>query len=179
MHPIKHFITITRHRHKVMRYCFACGLIWQGLTHDLSKYGPTEFWSGARNYLGTKSPHQEERLKKGYSEAWMHHKGRNRHHIEYWRDIDMKTHRYAPVKIPDRYVAECLCDRIAAAENYNRGSFDRRKVLEYYDREDPYLEKHPDTAKLLRSLIEMYVEKDKKETFEYVKAHLRSKTATY
>ena len=37
-----HLKTITHHRHLVMRGCFRMGLIWQGLTHDLSKYSPTE-----------------------------------------------------------------------------------------------------------------------------------------
>ena len=61
LHPIKHFITITKHRHLVMHYCFKCGLIKQGLAHDLSKYGFTEFWNGAKYYLGNKSPHYKER----------------------------------------------------------------------------------------------------------------------
>ena len=37
-HPIKHFITITKHRHLVMKLCFKMGLYKQGLLHDLSKY---------------------------------------------------------------------------------------------------------------------------------------------
>ena len=80
MHPIKHFQTITRHKLLVMKYCFRVGLYWQGLTHDLSKYSPTEFWVGARYYQGNRSPNSMERREVGYSTACMHHKGRNRHH---------------------------------------------------------------------------------------------------
>ena len=80
MHPVKHFNTITAHHMRVLEGCFRVGLYWQGLTHDLSKYSVTEFWRGARYYQGTRSPNAEEREEKGYSEAWMHHKGRNRHH---------------------------------------------------------------------------------------------------
>ena len=94
IHPIKHFLTITKHRHLVMHYCFKCGLYMQGLAHDLSKYGFTEFFRGAKYYLGVKSPHHNERLQKGYSEAWMHHKGRNKHHVEYWVDVNLETHKY-------------------------------------------------------------------------------------
>ena len=82
MHPIRHFRTITRHRHKVIANCFRAGIGWQGLFHDLSKYSPTEFWPGARYYQGTRSPNEIEREKYGYSPAWLHHKGRNRHHFE-------------------------------------------------------------------------------------------------
>ena len=86
MHPIKHFRTITHHKILVAKYCFRIGLYRQGLTHDLSKYSPTEFWAGAKYYQGDRSPNEAERADKGYSAAWLHHKGRNRHHLEYWVD---------------------------------------------------------------------------------------------
>ena len=84
MQAWKHFKTITKHKLLVMEGCFKVGLYWQGITHDLSKYSPTEFLVGARYFQGTRSPNAAEREAKGYSEAWMHHKGRNRHHYEYW-----------------------------------------------------------------------------------------------
>ena len=64
-HPIKHFKTISRHRWLVMQHCVKAGIPLQGLVHDLSKYGPTEFIPGARYYLGDKSPNVAEREKKG------------------------------------------------------------------------------------------------------------------
>ncbi|MBQ1815356.1 MAG: catalase, partial [Ruminococcus sp.] len=76
-HPIKHFITITKHRHTVIVHCKKAGILWQGLRHDLSKYSPTEFIPGAKYYQGTRSPNELERELLGYSRAWMHHKGRN------------------------------------------------------------------------------------------------------
>lgn len=60
-HPLGHFKTITKHRHKVIRNCFKAGIFWQGLRHDLSKYSPTEFIPGAKFYLGTRSPNEKER----------------------------------------------------------------------------------------------------------------------
>ena len=109
MHIIKHFVTITRHRFKVCKYCFMAGLYRQGLTHDLSKYSPSEFIAGARFYQGNMSPQVKERVVLGYSAAWLHHKGRNKHHFEYWRDVD-KTGTNAPVKMPvfnGRYIFRC------------------------------------------------------------------------
>ena len=81
-----HFETITRHKLLVMKYCFACGLYEQGLAHDLSKYSPTEFIPGCIYYQGDHSPNEAERADRGYSSAWLHHKGRNKHHLEYWID---------------------------------------------------------------------------------------------
>ena len=65
----KHFCTITRHRHQVIRYFYHAGILWQGLRHDLSKYSPTEFIPGAKYYQGDRSPNAEEREVNGYSAA--------------------------------------------------------------------------------------------------------------
>ena len=166
MHPFKHFLTITRHRHLVMRNCFECGLYWQGLTHDLSKYGFTEFWLGAKYYLGTKSPHHLERQEKGYSEAWMHHKGRNKHHAEYWVDINLKSLQYEPVDMPDKYIAESICDRIAASKNYNWKNFEPHMALDYYHKEKTKLPLHPNTDRKFEFLLKLYAEKGEKALFE-------------
>ena len=60
-HPIKHYKTIHHHKMLVMRYCFRCGLYWQGLTHDLSKLSPVEFWAGAKYWQGNCSPNNAQR----------------------------------------------------------------------------------------------------------------------
>ena len=83
MHVREHLRTVGRHRRLVRHYCLRLGLVWQGLTHDLSKYSPTEFWRGVKYYQGWRSPNDQERLENGVSLAWLHHKGRNRHHFEY------------------------------------------------------------------------------------------------
>ena len=44
----KHFKTITHHKWLVLLGCFRVGLYRQGITHDLSKYSPTEFLIGIR-----------------------------------------------------------------------------------------------------------------------------------
>ena len=72
-----HLHTVNRHRRLVRRYCLKLGLVWQGLTHDLSKYSPTEFWRGCKYYQGWRSPNDQERLENGVSLAWLHHKGRS------------------------------------------------------------------------------------------------------
>ncbi|MDE7214709.1 MAG: catalase, partial [Clostridia bacterium] len=86
MNFFKHLATVTRHRRTVRRLCFKCGLIKQGLAHDLSKFSPAEFWAGVKYYQGNRSPQAREREVIGYSAAWLHHKGKNKHHFEYWTD---------------------------------------------------------------------------------------------
>ena len=118
MKPIKHFITITKHRHAVIRHGYKAGIFFQSLFHDLSKYSLSEFISGAKYYKGTKSPNEMEREIFGYSKAWLHHKGRNKHHFEYWFDYNPNTKRNEPVKMPIKYVKEMFCDRVAASKIY-------------------------------------------------------------
>ena len=102
MHIWKHFKTITYHKWLVMKGCFAVGLYWQGFLHDLSKYMPSEFLVGAKYYQGTQSPNNAERLEKGYSSAWLHHKGRNKHHYEYWLDYSSHIGQgIIPAKMPE------------------------------------------------------------------------------
>ena len=69
MNIIKHFMTITRHRHKVIVHCAKAGILWQGLLHDLSKYSPCEFFAGAKYFDGHRSPNEKERQERGYSSA--------------------------------------------------------------------------------------------------------------
>ncbi len=174
MHPLRHFATITRHRHCVIAHCFRAGIGWQGLFHDLSKYTPTEFWRGARYYLGTRSPNEGEREKNGYSLAWMHHKGRNRHHFEYWVDIDPVSKRYAPVRMPLRFVIEMFCDRVAASKIYQGKNYKDTHPLEYFMRGKDRRSIHPDTSDLLEAWLRMLAEKGEKETFRYIRAYRKT-----
>ncbi|MCM1164907.1 MAG: DUF5662 family protein [Lachnospiraceae bacterium] len=169
-----HFKTITKHRHKVIAHCAKAGILWQGLRHDLSKYSPTEFLQGARFYLGTRSPNEGEREAYGYSLAWMHHKGRNRHHFEYWTDYDPKTKLVEPVKMPLRYVVEMFCDRVAASKIYQGKSYKDDSALKYFLNGKHRRKIHPETSELLERLLVMLSEKGEDETFAYIRALIKN-----
>lgn len=172
---IHHFKTITKHRHKVIYHCFKVGIGFQGLFHDLSKYSPTEFKEGVKYYQGTRSPNEGARENKGYSLAWMHHKGRNKHHFEYWTDYSRKTHLLSPVRMPYNYVAEMFCDRVAASKIYQGKKYTDRSALEYYENKAKIRNIHPDTAKDLEELLIMLAQKGEKETFAYLKKELKNR----
>lgn len=171
---VKHFRTITRHRHKVIVHCARAGILFQGLLHDLSKYTPTEFLPGARYYQGTRSPTEKERELFGYSQAWMHHKGRNRHHFEYWTDYYPPTKTIQPVKMPLRYVIEMFCDRVAASKIYQGEKYTDRAPLDYFLAAKSRRVIHPETSDFLESLLTMLAEKGEKETFTYIKNLVKS-----
>ncbi len=170
MHPIKHFRTIIKHRHMVLRHCIKAGIPLQGILHDLSKFSPTEFIPGALFFQGSRSPNEAERERNGYSAAWLHHKGRNKHHFEYWIDINTASKRYEPVQMPNRYLIEMFCDRVAASKVYRGEQYRDSDPLEYYlkgiERGRPI---HPKTAKKLHFLLKMLAKKGEDATFRYIR----------
>lgn len=167
-----HFLTITKHRHLVMVACFKAGIPWRGLVHDLSKYSPTEFIPGVRYYTGTHSPTADERLQIGYSTAWMHHKGRNRHHFEYWTDFSPTLKKNIPVPMPLQFLVEMFCDRLAACKVYQKSDYTDKSALDYYLSRKSTEDMHPQTAQILEHLLRMLAEKGEKETFRYIRTTL-------
>ena len=177
-HFIKHFMTITRHRHKVMYHCLRCGILWQGMRHDLSKYSPTEFLPGARFYLGDRSPTEGERREYGYSKAWMHHKGRNKHHFEYWVDYGIGAeHVLAGMPMPRKYIAEMIMDRISASRTYHPETYTDASPLEYFLKgKDRLWFIHPDTSAQIEYLLRMLAVKGEEKTLWYIKhVYLKNK----
>ena len=170
----KHFKTITYHKYLVAQGCFKVGLYWQGIVHDLSKYSPTEFMEGVRYYQGTRSPNNAEREDKGYSAAWMHHQGRNRHHYEYWVDYSVKGGRgvRVPVPMPDRYIAEMVMDRIAACKVYQGAAYTDASPLEYYYCGTDRAPMQPVTRRKLVQMLKMLAEKGERETFACIRREL-------
>lgn len=166
---VGHFLTVTKHRRLVAKYCRKCGIFWQGLRHDLSKYSPAEFIPGVKYYTGVKSPNEGERAEMGYSSAWMHHKGRNRHHFEYWTDYNPVSKHIEPVEMPVKYVAEMFCDRVAAGKVYNGDKNTDASALEYFLKSKHRRVIHPQTSDLLEKMLVMLKDNGEEYTFKYIR----------
>lgn len=170
MKLLEHLKTINNHRRLVRKHCFAVGLYWQGIMHDLSKYSWTEFSVGVKYYQGNRSPNDAEREDKGYTLAWLHHKGKNKHHLEYWIDYSLdKSKGLVGMKMPKKYVIEMFCDRMAACKNYNKDTYTDRQPLEYYMRGRASKLMHPESRKLLEKYLTMLAEYGEDYTFRYIK----------
>ena len=168
----EHFKTISHHRRLVRKGCFRVGLYLQGLTHDLSKFSWTEFRVGAKYYQGTRSPNNAEREDIGFSTAWLHHKGRNKHHYEYW--IDYSLHGtpggMVPCPMPDKYIAEMIMDRISASRIYHPDNYTDASPLEYYEMgKDRLWFIHEDTKAQLEYLLRMLAVKGEAYTLHYIR----------
>lgn len=176
-----HLHTVNSHRRLVRKYCFKLGLYRQGMMHDLSKYSPSEFIPGVKYYQdGHRSPNNAQREDEGVSKAWLHHKGRNKHHFEYWIDYDVDGNStiLAGMKMPVKYVAEMFCDRIAASRIYNKDKYKDSDPLDYYIKGLGHYIMHPETDELLHNLLKMLADKGEEYTFAYIKANVLKKKKT-
>jgi hypothetical protein len=144
----KHFKTVCKHKAVVFKQCRECGLFWRGLVHDMSKFSPTEFASSARYFQGDKSPIEAEKAETGYSAAWMHHKGHNPHHWEYWIDFN-ESGNVVTYKIPYKYVVEMVCDWIGAGMVYNGEQWTQSSPMDYYKQVREGRHFHPRTEELI------------------------------
>lgn len=142
----------------------------------MSKYNPVEFFRGVKYYQGDRSPNSEERRQNGYSLAWLHHKGRNKHHLEYWFDYGLgDDKRIAGMRMPDRYVAEMFCDRIAACKTYHPDTYNNGDPYHYYEINRYSYILHPEADELLKKLLLMLRDEGEDAAFSYVKNNIAKK----
>lgn len=171
MNSVKHFKTITVHKLLVMKYCFRVGLYKQGLLHDLSKYKWVEFSAGVKYFRGNVSPNGIQKQVEGYSKAWLHHKGRNKHHLEYWIDYGDKIEDgMVGMKMPIKYVVEMFMDRIAASKNYQKENYDIKGPLRYYECGKNYCIIHPESRALLETLLHKLADEGEEAVFDFIKS---------
>lgn len=178
-----HFKTITHHKALVTKTCFRVGLYRQGLLHDLSKYNPVEFLPGVKYYQGNRSPISAEKEEKNISEGWLHHKGKNPHHFEYWIDYGIVrtdspegkkkiTFQLMGMKMSKRYVAEMVIDRLCASKNYQKEKYTDAHPLEYFMKGSQAMLMHPETEYLTRYLLTMLADRGEEELLSYMKNRL-------
>lgn len=165
-----HLKTITKHKIAVTKLCFRCGLYKQGLLHDLSKYSWVEFSAGARYYQGNRSPIDREKEVKGYSLGWLHHKGRNKHHWEYW--LDNAADGIQPLEMPLNYVIEMYCDRTAASKIYMKDAYHDGSAYEYFMRGYHHVLMHPNTKALLEIILMYQRDHGTDQTIAYIRKEL-------
>lgn len=169
---LAHFKTICIHKFWVAYYCFKCGLYWQGITHDLSKFSWTEFWESVRYYQGISSPINACKVDNGYSQAWQHHKGRNPHHYEYWTDnYDIGT---TTIPMPYKYAVELLCDYLGAARAYMKENFSFENEYNWWQVKKRVAKMHPQTGVFVSNVLNdlVIIERQGLNPEEYLRAFI-------
>ena len=151
----------------VMKLCFHCGMYAQGLLHDLSKYSFSEFIPSVHYFQGDRSPISAEKQEKGYSECWLHHKGRNRHHWEYWVDRRIGGTDLVSLPMPFEYVLESVLDRISASKTYKKEKYTDREPHDFFVNSKEYHTMNPDTAKQIEQLLLYLKENGEKKALSH------------
>ncbi len=175
-----HLNTVLAHKKAVFYHALRIGIPFRGVMHDMSKFSPVEFIAGIRYFSdGKKSPNELERNMHGYSSAWMHHKGCNKHHFEYWTDYNPVFRKISPVKMEYIYILEMFCDRVAASKVYQGKNYTDSHPIEYFMSGKPNRMIHQATSDAIESLLVMLSEKGEKYTFDYIKNHRRELEEEY
>lgn len=156
-----HTKTVTKHKWIVFKLACSVGIPWRGFWHDFSKFSPTEFGESIKYYVGVHSPITEAKKDKGYSDAWLHHKGRNKHHLEYWIDFDAKP--VVPV-IPYKYAVEKVCDDLSAGMVYNGKNWKQDTQYNYYMLQREKVLVHPKIDNFLTEVFQQVKENGVKQT---------------
>ena len=164
----RHIGLVIRHKHKVLIHCAKCGILWRGIVHDLSKFSPTELFESAKYYTGVRSPIGVCREKTGVSMAWLHHKGRNKHHIEYWLDGDCEV---TPL-MPYEYAVECICDKLSATKTYAGKNYSEDLALKHWHRHGNKVDGNPKTMQFIETVFTDLAEHGEKYILN--KKYLRS-----
>ena len=147
----KHLKTVMKHKICVAHYCFMCELYFQGIMHDMSKLSPVEFFESVKYYQGTSSPIDACKADKGYSNAWFHHRGRNKHHWEYW--VDDFQSGMVPKKMPFKYVLEMICDYLGAGRAYMGDKFTIKSEYNWWQDRRKTAVMHADVLKLTDTIF--------------------------
>ena len=169
-----HIGTVLTHKKHVRYGCFKMGLYMQGIFHDMSKFSPTEFFPSVKYYSGTFSPNATDRVISGVSTSWLHHKGRNKHHFEYWMDyMPELTPEITGCRMPLRYVAEMVADRYAACVAYNGDKYTSADAWNYYSRGSDHIIMDPDTRAVLEAALKKMRDEGEEAAFSYMKGLLK------
>lgn len=169
-----HIRTVLTHKKHVRYGCFKMGLYMQGIFHDMSKFSPTEFIPSVRYYSGEFSPNATDRVISGVSVSWLHHKGRNKHHFEYWMDyMPEKAPTITGCRMPLKYVAEMIADRYAACVAYNGSRYTCADAWNYYAKHADYIIMDPDTRAVLEAALQKMRDEGEDAAFAYVKRLLK------
>ena len=121
---LKYLVYVLRHKCYVFWECRKRGIVWLGITHDWSKFLPSEWFPYANFFYGESK--KEIRDETGYYKpyntgndnfdfAWLLHQKRNKHHWQYWI-LPLDDGGAQVFNMPIRYKKEMLADWIGAGK---------------------------------------------------------------
>jgi len=165
---MKHLLYLSyviRHKWFVMLACWSEGLYWQGITHDLSKFSPSEWFAYAEYFYGNLIPRSElagdfrytyiktkEWHQDRFDLAWLSHQHQNNHHWQNWilREDDGET-KALPMSPKARL--EMVCDWRGAGRAQGHGN-QWSQTLGWYSTNQHRIILHPDTREWVERFLD-------------------------
>lgn len=146
---LRNFLYILEHKLNVLIECWKMGLYIQGMTHDLSKLTPKEFFPYTKKFFLNEKLSPEAELQWKY--AWLNHQHKNKHHWEYWM-VDPKKQLALPM--PRKYLIEMVCDWRSFSRKWGRKV--KASTLDLTDK----IILHPESRRELEIILQRIKEED-------------------
>ncbi|WLR56685.1 DUF5662 family protein [Mesobacillus subterraneus] len=154
----RNLVYILDHKLNVFVECWKEGLYIQGITHDLSKFSPKEFFPYAKKFFSNEELSPLEEMKWKY--AWLNHQHKNKHHWEYWV---VDPNKKLALPMPRKYLVEMVCDWRSFSRKWGR-----KVKISNLDLTDKII-LHPDTKTELEKIMRNKKAAESKETVVYKK----------
>jgi len=147
----QYFKYVVEHKWNVGIECLKMGLYWHAITHDLSKFLPSEFIPYAKFFKGTgryKTYKKSDEGNQDFQKGWCHHQKRNKHHWNYWVSVTRKE-EVIPIPMPEKYIKQMIADWNGMARKFDGLSKD------YYNDNKKEMILHEDTVDILESILKI------------------------
>ena len=146
---IQYLKYLLEHKKNVFIECVKSGHFIHAITHDLSKFLPSEFVSYAKFFYSknrTKTYKTSDEIDENFLKGWCFHQKRNKHHWNYWVCLTRKD-EIEPVPMPRKYIKQMILDWKAMGRKFG----DTPKG--YYEKNKKDFIMHKDTIRILEDLI--------------------------
>ena len=79
---------------------------------------------------------------------------------------------WIPIRMPQKYVIEMVCDRVAACRIYQKEKYTQESALNYYLQKNDKKYMHPETASLLEMILREIAERGENAVFSDIRNHI-------
>ncbi|MBP1764624.1 MAG: hypothetical protein H6Q65_1682 [Firmicutes bacterium] len=143
-----YFYDVMRHKWHVLSEAYKLGILWRGLTHDLSKFNASE--RGPRRRLKNQCSRDAQgniRVCDELAFSWVWHYHKNPHHWQWWvTTLDDGSCKVFPMT--DEYRREMLADWRAVARIPGR-----LDIIPWYRQNRDRIILHPETRQWIEEQI--------------------------
>jgi len=147
----KYFLYVVQHKWNVFLECCKMMQPLHGLTHDLSKFLPSEFIPYSKFFFETNRMEgykQSDESNSNFQKGWCLHQKRNKHHWNYWVSVTRKN-EIVPIPMPKKYVKQMIADWNGMSRKFGG------ETKDYYIKNKESMILHPDTIEIIEYILKI------------------------